>query len=177
MDGFRSQSPKPWSNTTDAGALESTDQDAPWKNFGSSLNALSFGFVATAILISMFLIMAIFEHLLRPRMALSRNAANRSLGSAPRTQMHLLEKLGHSSTYEMTTKGGEQVVRGACVGCQDGHPESSPTRAILLPDIYHGASSLPGGFFSFDARAADSNFHSSASSSSLSKRRCFLALS
>ncbi|KAF3775804.1 hypothetical protein EJ110_NYTH49499 [Nymphaea thermarum] len=98
MDGFRSESPKPWSNTTNSGVLESTDQDAPWKNFGSSLNALSFGFVATAILISMFLIMAIFEHLLRPRMALSRNAANRSLGSAPRTQMHLLEKLGHSST-------------------------------------------------------------------------------
>ncbi|ESQ29638.1 hypothetical protein EUTSA_v10024160mg [Eutrema salsugineum] len=33
---------------------------------GSSMNAISFGFVATAILISMFLIMAIFEHLFRP---------------------------------------------------------------------------------------------------------------
>ncbi|KAB1208551.1 hypothetical protein CJ030_MR7G000285 [Morella rubra] len=30
------------------------------------MNAISFGFVATAILISMFLIMAIFEHLFRP---------------------------------------------------------------------------------------------------------------
>lgn len=44
------------------------DHEAPWKNLGtsSSMNAISFGFVATAILISMFLIMAIFEHLFRP---------------------------------------------------------------------------------------------------------------
>ncbi|XP_004485737.1 uncharacterized protein [Cicer arietinum] len=35
-------------------------------NFDSSVNAVSFGFVATAILISMFLLMAIFERFLRP---------------------------------------------------------------------------------------------------------------
>lgn len=34
---------------------------------GSSVNAVSFGFVATAILVSMFLFMALFEHFLRPR--------------------------------------------------------------------------------------------------------------
>ncbi|KAL1358346.1 hypothetical protein HN51_003638 [Arachis hypogaea] len=40
---------------------------APWKGFGtSSMSAISFGFVATAILISMFVIMAIFEHLFKP---------------------------------------------------------------------------------------------------------------
>ncbi len=33
----------------------------------NSVNAVSFGFVATAILISMFLVMAIFERLLRAR--------------------------------------------------------------------------------------------------------------
>lgn len=37
-----------------------------WKNFDNSVNAVSFGFVATAILISMFLVMAIFERFLRP---------------------------------------------------------------------------------------------------------------
>lgn len=42
------------------------NQDGPWKSLGTSMNAISFGFVATAILISMFLIMAIFEHLFRP---------------------------------------------------------------------------------------------------------------
>jgi len=37
-----------------------------WSQFDSSVNAVSFGFVATAILISMFLVMAIFERFLRP---------------------------------------------------------------------------------------------------------------
>lgn len=36
-----------------------------WQHFDSSINAVSFGFVATAILISMFLVMAIFERFLR----------------------------------------------------------------------------------------------------------------
>ncbi|CAH9111811.1 unnamed protein product [Cuscuta epithymum] len=36
-----------------------------WRNFGTSANAICFGLVATAILISMFLIMAIFEHLFK----------------------------------------------------------------------------------------------------------------
>lgn len=37
-----------------------------WGQFDSSVNAVSFGFVATAILISLFLVMAIFERFLRP---------------------------------------------------------------------------------------------------------------
>ncbi|KAJ1420006.1 hypothetical protein SESBI_14753 [Sesbania bispinosa] len=42
------------------------DEEGPWKSIGTSMSAISFGFVATAILISMFLIMAIFEHLFKP---------------------------------------------------------------------------------------------------------------
>jgi len=42
------------------------DEEGPWKSLGTSMSAISFGFVATAILISMFLIMAIFEHLFKP---------------------------------------------------------------------------------------------------------------
>lgn len=42
-------------------------------NFDSTVNALSFGFVATAVLILMFLVMAIFERFLRPRSSSSRN--------------------------------------------------------------------------------------------------------
>lgn len=46
-------------------------QQQHWTNnnnnsFDSSVNAVSFGFVATAILISMFLLMAIFERFLAP---------------------------------------------------------------------------------------------------------------
>lgn len=40
-------------------------------NFDSTVNALSFGFVATAVLILMFLVMAIFERFLRPRSSAS----------------------------------------------------------------------------------------------------------
>ncbi|OWM91266.1 uncharacterized protein LOC116202291 isoform X1 [Punica granatum] len=42
--------------------------DHSWgsRSFDNSVNAVSFGFVATAILISMFLVMAIFERFLRP---------------------------------------------------------------------------------------------------------------
>ncbi|KQK10872.1 uncharacterized protein LOC100821099 [Brachypodium distachyon] len=36
------------------------------RNFGTSMDAISFGFAATAILISIFLLMAIFEHLIKP---------------------------------------------------------------------------------------------------------------
>lgn len=45
------------------GSVESEDH---FSSFDNSVNAVSFGFVATAILISMFLVMAIFERFLRP---------------------------------------------------------------------------------------------------------------
>ncbi|CAF2107995.1 BnaC08g13880D [Brassica napus] len=41
------------------------ESEGPWRS-STSMSAISFGFVATAILVSMFLIMAIFEHLFRP---------------------------------------------------------------------------------------------------------------
>ncbi|XP_076883471.1 uncharacterized protein LOC143532261 [Bidens hawaiensis] len=40
--------------------------DEHWRNFDNSVSAVSFGLVATAILISMFLFMALFERFLRP---------------------------------------------------------------------------------------------------------------
>ncbi|KAL2328260.1 hypothetical protein Fmac_021687 [Flemingia macrophylla] len=45
----------------------STQRPDHWEHFDDSVNALSFGFVATAILISMFLLLAIFERFLRQR--------------------------------------------------------------------------------------------------------------
>ncbi|CAN0852850.1 hypothetical protein LINGRAHAP2_LOCUS5442 [Linum grandiflorum] len=45
-------------------------------HFDNSVNAVSFGFVATAILISMFLVMAIFERFLRPGNPSSRDSRN-----------------------------------------------------------------------------------------------------
>ncbi|KAL7237977.1 hypothetical protein ACSBR2_004139 [Camellia fascicularis] len=69
MDEFGSERSKTWNIYTSSDPSPSqtgVDREAPWQNFGTSMNAISFGFVATAILISMFLIMAIFEHLFRP---------------------------------------------------------------------------------------------------------------
>lgn len=53
-------------NWPPVGAPVSVQRDDNWRNFDSSVNAVSFGFVATAILISMFFVMAIFERYLRP---------------------------------------------------------------------------------------------------------------
>lgn len=47
------------------GAPLYVQKDDHWTHFDNSVNAVSFGFVATAILISMFLVMAIFEKFLR----------------------------------------------------------------------------------------------------------------
>ncbi|KAK4254448.1 hypothetical protein QN277_009832 [Acacia crassicarpa] len=70
MNDFNSERSKPWNiyTTSEPGPPQPgvVDKEAPWRNFGTSMNAISFGFVATAILISMFLIMAIFEHLFKP---------------------------------------------------------------------------------------------------------------
>ncbi|TKY71650.1 hypothetical protein E2542_SST00382 [Spatholobus suberectus] len=46
--------------------VQREEHDQHWSSFDSSVNAVSFGFVATAILISMFLVMAIFERFLKP---------------------------------------------------------------------------------------------------------------
>ncbi|XP_076906757.1 uncharacterized protein LOC143562987 [Bidens hawaiensis] len=69
MNEYNSERSKPWNMYTDSPHSPPQmggDGDGPWKNFGTSMNAISFGFVATAVLIAMFLIMAIFEHLFRP---------------------------------------------------------------------------------------------------------------
>jgi len=73
MSDLNSERSKMWNvyTASNAGPSHSqtgggVDEEGPWKSFGTSMSAISFGFVATAILISMFLIMAIFEHLFKP---------------------------------------------------------------------------------------------------------------
>ncbi|KAJ1434776.1 hypothetical protein SESBI_05135 [Sesbania bispinosa] len=75
------------------------DQHHHWTtntNFDSSVNAVSFGFVATAILISMFLVMAIFERFLRPSSPALSPSGRRSRRDVE-SQMALSGKLGHPS--------------------------------------------------------------------------------
>ncbi|TVU36312.1 hypothetical protein EJB05_18243 [Eragrostis curvula] len=73
MSGFGQRS-RPWpgdpSQTPSepvAAAADARGEESTLKNFGTSMDAISFGFAATAILISLFLLMAIFEHLIKPR--------------------------------------------------------------------------------------------------------------
>ncbi|KAF3530523.1 hypothetical protein DY000_02041397 [Brassica cretica] len=48
------------------GAPTNIRQEEPWRSqFNDPVNAVSFGFIATAILITMFIVMAIFEMLIR----------------------------------------------------------------------------------------------------------------
>ncbi|XP_057470809.1 uncharacterized protein LOC130759648 [Actinidia eriantha] len=51
-------------NFAPTGTPTHTQRD--WRHFDDSVNAISYGFIATAILISMFVLMAIFEKFLIP---------------------------------------------------------------------------------------------------------------
>lgn len=101
MEEYDSEGPKPWNMYT-ASSEPSPSQnggggvhrEGPFKDLGTSMSAISFGFVATAVLISMFLIMAIFEHLFRPNnnasfisnqiRTISRSSVSRSGQKKPR---------------------------------------------------------------------------------------------
>ncbi|CAN6355104.1 unnamed protein product [Urochloa humidicola] len=50
----------------------------------TNASAISFGFAATAVLVSMFLLMAIFEHLIKPGLA-SSSSSTSSASSSPRS--------------------------------------------------------------------------------------------
>ncbi|XP_017435529.1 uncharacterized protein LOC108342288 [Vigna angularis] len=76
--------------------MQREEYDQHWSSsFDSSVNAVSFGFVATAILISMFLVMAIFERFLKPTSPPLLPSAdwNRRRSS----QMAFNGKIGHPS--------------------------------------------------------------------------------
>lgn len=95
----RSKSWNIYTSSVPSPAQGGVNREAPWKNVGTSMNAISFGFVATAILISMFLIMAIFEHLFKPSPSFSspEDLTNGSLESGQ------FEKLGHPQTVSSTS--------------------------------------------------------------------------
>lgn len=69
MNRFNTERSTPWNIYSSSGSQ--INSEGTQKNVGTSMNAISIGFVATAILISMFLIMAVFEHLFKPNASLS----------------------------------------------------------------------------------------------------------
>ncbi|KAJ8761437.1 hypothetical protein K2173_001568 [Erythroxylum novogranatense] len=71
-------------------------------HFDNSVNAVSFGFVATAILISMFLVMAIFERFFRPTSGTNHGDLE--------SQMGFSAKLGHPSPNMTVYANGVSVL-------------------------------------------------------------------
>nr|XP_029148786.1 uncharacterized protein LOC114925353 [Arachis hypogaea] len=78
-------------------------------NFESSVNAVSFGFVATAILISMFLLMAIFERFLRPNNSDEFSPSARRTSTDLEPQMAFPGKLGHPSPKMSVSANNSEV--------------------------------------------------------------------
>ncbi|XP_051145295.1 uncharacterized protein LOC127261132 [Andrographis paniculata] len=91
MSGFDTGRARAWSiNSNSSISSSQTDQEeGSWKNSSTPMSAISFGFVATAILISMFIIMAIYEHLFRP------NASNEMPGGIESIQTQKLQNPDH----------------------------------------------------------------------------------
>lgn len=108
MSDLNSERGKTWNIYTAANPGPSqtgVDEEAPWKNFGTSMSAISFGFVATAILISMFLIMAIFEHLFKPSPQFSTPESMMGVGSYEE----------HSVAVPTGKQGNAQSVSSVCL--------------------------------------------------------------
>ncbi|XP_048328696.2 uncharacterized protein LOC125422184 [Ziziphus jujuba] len=81
-----------------------------WRHVNSSMNAVSFGFVATAILISMFLIMAIFEKIFRPR---SSSSSSSSLPS--RNRLDLEAQMVYGGKHDFPSPKMTVYARGVSV--------------------------------------------------------------
>ncbi|KAH9626989.1 hypothetical protein KSS87_017840 [Heliosperma pusillum] len=81
------------SPTTPTTTMDMERSEVHWSQFDSSVNAVSFGFVATAVLISMFLVMAIFERFLRPNLPDNPFSGHRDVES----QLGFHPKLGYPS--------------------------------------------------------------------------------
>ncbi|CAK9141567.1 unnamed protein product [Ilex paraguariensis] len=128
-----------------------------WRHFDNSVNAVSFGFVATAILISMFLVMAIFERFLRPTSPALTPPAGRRFGDIE-SQMGFSPKLGHPSP-KITVNAREVSVLmpGEDIPTFIAHPAPVPCPPERMPWPSHQHNALPNS-------AHNSNSNTSSSS-------------
>ncbi|XP_061363063.1 uncharacterized protein LOC133306717 [Gastrolobium bilobum] len=117
--------------------------DQHFSNFDSSVNAVSFGFVATAILISMFLLMAIFEKFLRPTSpALSPSGRRNRRGVE--SQMGFAGKLGHPSPkMSVYTSWVSVLMPGDEIPTFIAHPAPAPCCAERISWPSHQHNTLP----------------------------------
>ncbi|KAK4784063.1 hypothetical protein SAY86_018431 [Trapa natans] len=102
------------------------EREDHWSSFDDSVNAVSFGFVATAILISMFLLMAIFEKFLRARSA-AQQPATQTVADIESDQREWHGKLGHPSPKAAVyAKEVSVVMPGEQVPTFIAHPAPPP---------------------------------------------------
>ncbi|XP_034700896.1 uncharacterized protein LOC117925894 [Vitis riparia] len=131
---------------TVAVAAVNVEREEHWKHFDNSVNAVSFGFVATAILISMFLVMAIFERFLRPR---SSPTGSRTHGD-PEAPMMFDGKLRYPSP-KMTVyaRGVSVLMPGEQIPTYIAHPAPAPCppERIARP-LHQHSPRQPISFFS-----------------------------
>ncbi|EOY28348.1 Uncharacterized protein TCM_029945 [Theobroma cacao] len=129
------------------GAPLNVQREDHWRHFDNSVNAVSFGFVATAILISMFLVMAIFERFLRP----NSSHGGRNHGDLE-SQLGFNGKLSHPSPKAMShlrSEGSAEVdwlVPDQRVQQIDGTPDFVLKDPCLHPGILR--HNVPGGALS-----------------------------
>ncbi|XWS18335.1 hypothetical protein CRYUN_Cryun32bG0035100 [Craigia yunnanensis] len=123
------------------GAPLNVQREDHWRHFDNSVNAVSFGFVATAILISMFLVMAIFERFLRP----NSSPGGRNHGDLE-SQLSFNGKLSHPSP-KMTiyTSGVSVLMPGDEIPTFIAHPAPvpCPPNHPSLPQLEHNSSVNP----------------------------------
>ncbi|KAF5728936.1 hypothetical protein HS088_TW21G01091 [Tripterygium wilfordii] len=119
--------------------LSNVQRDEHWSNFDNSVSAVSFGFVATAILISMFLVMAIFERFLRP----TSTAGGRGHGDLE-SQTDFNGKLGHPSPKMTVYASGVSVLMpGDNIPSFIAHPAPVPSPPERNPWPHHQHNPSP----------------------------------
>jgi hypothetical protein len=95
----------------------------------TNASAISFGFAATAVLVSMFLLMAIFEHLIKPGLASSSSRGSRSHDDDDGDD-DIREGRGHGRRLGLPP--ARQRERDAS---PDKLSHSPKVRTILIPDV------------------------------------------
>ncbi|KAH1218051.1 hypothetical protein AAZX31_13G226800 [Glycine max] len=122
--------------------VQRDEYDQHWSSFDSSVNAVSFGFVATAILVSMFLVMAIFERFLKPTSPpiLPSGGRNRRRSS----QMDFNGKLGHPSPkMSLYASWVSVLMPGDATPSFIAHPVPAPCCPERISWPSHQHSTLP----------------------------------
>ncbi|XP_023001755.1 uncharacterized protein LOC111495798 [Cucurbita maxima] len=128
-----------WSPT---GAPLDVQREDHWRHFDNSVDAVSFGFVATAILVSMFLLMAIFERFLRPTPTAFSHAGRRT-HLDPEAQMGFAGKLGHPSPKMTVYSCGVSVLMpGDHIPTYIAHPAPVPCPPERIPWPQHQHNDL-----------------------------------